>query len=90
MDFDWQWQSLSKTPRVIGIDGRAFLPVILLVVNLSIKMLLIVIVNIIFFAVLEKLGLTVPAFFRKIIYKMRGKIMFARSANYYKRFRYSK
>lgn len=67
------WQNLSKTPRVFGIDAKAFLPVILLIFNASITSLILVIVSIIGFAVLEKFGLNVPTFLEKLYINLEVK-----------------
>ncbi len=82
------WSYTARTPSILFIDARAFLPGVILCLNIFSGILwLITITSIIFFAVLSKIGLPPPVLLRKIRHKICGNFRAARPWWYWKQFR---
>ena len=58
------WRDSARNPRFFMIDARATFAIILFLVHISQWTGYVVIINTLFFAILERFGFTVPVFFR--------------------------
>jgi intracellular multiplication protein IcmT len=58
------WRDSARNPRFFMIDARATFAILLFLVHISKWTGIIVVVNTLFFAILERFGFTVPVFFR--------------------------
>lgn len=72
------WRDSARSPRFFMIDARAAFAILLFLVHIQVWTGIIVIVNSIFFAILERYGFTVPVFFRWIRVFFAGPIKISR------------
>lgn len=72
------WRDSARSPRFFMIDARATFAILLFLVDIQVWTGILVIVNSIFFAILERYGFTVPVFFRWIRGFFAGPIKISR------------
>ena len=58
------WRDAARNPRFFFVDARSIFPVLLFLVHIRLWTALIALVVIIFLAIIEYYGFTVPVFFR--------------------------
>lgn len=82
-----RWNLTAQTPVIFGIDARAYLPAILLLVHIRLWTLGITAVSIAVFGFLAMRGLPLPVLYRKIKHRLAGKSRAARPWWFWRRFR---
>lgn len=63
---NWHWRNSMRTVRFFAFDGRAALPLPLLIFYARLSTLVLFIANLVVFRFLENKGLTVPAALRNL------------------------
>jgi intracellular multiplication protein IcmT len=72
------WRDSARSARFFMIDARATFAIILFLVHIKLWTGVVVIINSLFFAILERYGFTVPIFFRWLRVFFSGPIRFSR------------
>lgn len=60
------WRDSARNPRFFMVDARAAFAILLFLVHIKVWTALLVIINLVFFSVIEHYGFTIPVFFRWI------------------------
>jgi len=63
---NWHWRNSMHTVRFFGLDARAVLPFLVMLVYARLSTLILTIIVVIVFHTLEKLGLTFPSALRAL------------------------
>lgn len=72
------WRDSARNPRFFMVDARATFAIVLFMVHISNWTGIMVIINTIFFAILERFGFTIPIFFRWLRCILAGPIRIAK------------
>jgi len=72
------WRDSARNPRFFLIDARGAFAVLLFLIHISKWTGVVVIINTVFFAILERFGFTVPVFFRWLRVFLAGPIRIAK------------
>lgn len=81
-----RWNLTAETPVIFGIDARAFLPAIVLLVYIRLWTLGLTILSIVVFGVLSMRRLPLPVLYRKMKHKLAGNKRPARPWWFWRRF----
>ena len=87
MNRSGMWHYTAKSPTIFGIDARAFMPTLPLMVYCRVWTLVLMLGSVVFFAVLSWKGLPLPVVYRKCRHKLCGNTRAARPWWYWRRFR---
>lgn len=80
------WSDISRDPSILGVDARAYFPIMLWIVYPTKNLFLISVVFIVVFGVIAKLGYSAPVALRLLKSRLRGKVCHARPWWYRKRY----
>ena len=70
---NWHWRNSMRVVRFLAFDGRAALPLPILLLHARLSTLIITILTLLLFRYLERKGLTVPAAMRNFRQWLVGK-----------------
>ena len=71
------WRDSARTPRFFMVDARAAFAILLFLVHIKIWTAILVIINLLFFSIIEHYGFTIPVFFRWLRLFFAGPIKLA-------------
>jgi len=80
------WRDAGKNPRILGVDARAYFPLLAWLFYPRKWTFAVAVGFIIFFLVIEKRGFTLPVFLRFLRHKLRGALVPARTWWHHRRF----
>jgi len=80
------WRDASLTPRIFGIDARAFFPILLALFWPRLWTFGVAGIAILIFFVMEKQGYTLPVLLRAIRHTLRGTVVHGRAWWHHRRF----
>lgn len=84
---DIRWNLTAETPVILGIDARAYIPMLLVIVHIRLWTLGLAFLSIMVFAFLHMRGLPLPVLVRKATHKLAGQSRSARPWWFWRRFR---
>ena len=71
------WRDSARSARFFMVDARAAFAILLFLVHIKVWTAVLVIINLLFFSIIEHYGFTMPVFFRWIRLFFAGPIKFA-------------
>lgn len=80
------WRDSSLNPRILGVDARAYFPLLCWLFYPRKWTFIAAVAAIAFFVLIEKKGYTLPVFLRFLRHKLRGNVIPARAWWYQRRF----